>query len=168
MVLNMKRIYLLIIVLFIAFTSLFIFYYHTPKEVFFVEILKLTEEEYNNMSVRDKKDYIKDDFASFNFTLYITRLNKIKNREVHVPNFQNLINRYDINRYWYGSWTKQDNENENFIFYKHHCIIFIRGLTNEQLKDIFKEAEVRFRWEKLNGKEYRKVYNIKENLCIRE
>lgn len=162
----MKRIYLVIVILVIMSSLLFVYYYNTPKVVFSVEISELTEEEYDNVGVGNIKDPSKDDFMCFSFKLYADRLNNAKNREVQIPDFKALINGYDTERYWFGNWAKQDNENENSLYYHHQCTIFTRGLSNEQIEDIFTNAEVSIRWLKSNGKEYRKDYKIKEHLNI--
>ena len=52
----------------------------------------------------------------------------------------------NINRYWFGKVSSQDNTNENFAKYTHKFVFYSKGLDEQGIKDLFKSAEVKVSW----------------------
>lgn len=70
--------------------------------------------------------------------MHIEYPDNISNKKVELPNIYPLIDKNGENRFWSsGSSFGQDNEAENFAIYENELIIYVRGLNNVDIRNIF-------------------------------
>ena len=81
-------------------------------------------------------------------------------------NFKNLkqvLNEIDGNsRYWYGSWSSQDNESENFATYDQEFVFYAKGLSDDDIKQAFSNEKIIVSWTKHNNEQIKKEYNLSD------
>lgn len=103
-------------------------------------ISDLSDQDYQNINATYGT---KDNFKKISFVFDIKHGNKITNRVINIPDLKKIINSYDTQeRYWTGDSSNTDNANDNFAYYETNLILYTKGLSTEDIKNIFKSAEV--------------------------
>lgn len=131
-----------------------------PEITLEFNVSSLTEEEYKSVGTKGLENPIKDDFKKIDFKLKVEYSKKISNRKITVPNFKEIINSKYNDRYWFGESSSQDNKSENFAEYNESIVFYSKGLEEEEIKEIFKSAEVKISWTTDNGENQEKVFNL--------
>lgn len=78
--------------------------------------------------------------------MYIEYPDNISNRKVELPKVYSLIDKNGENRYWSGGSFGQDNEGENFAIYENELIMYARGLSDNDIRNIFFSLEGSVTW----------------------
>ena len=113
-----------------------------PEIVIEATISPVSAEEYKNIgATKDLNEPKQEDFKIFEFNFDMEHTNSMKERKIDMYNFENLkqaLNEIDGNsRYWYGSWSSQDNESENFATYDQEFVFYAKGLSDDDIKQAF-------------------------------
>lgn len=125
-----------------------------PKIKMEFNIAHLTDSDYKEVGTSELTDPTKDDFRKVEFSLKISHSRRITYRNIVIPDLKKIINSYDIKRYWYGKSSSQDNANERFATYTDSFVFYSKGLTKQQMKDMFRSASAEISWAvKYNKKE---------------
>lgn len=162
----MKKILLFLIIGFLFIIIANSCYSDTPKVDIIANLTNLSDKEFSYVGTKGIENPSKDDFINFHFRLKITNLINMRSRDVELPNFKEIINGFDIERYWAGESVRQNISNENFLYYENKYLIFKRGLDAEQLKEMFSTAEVKIIFVYENGRKCDFNYNIGEIIKI--
>ena len=112
-------------------------------------IHKLTDKEYEEVGVSGLDNPIKDDFRKAEIKVEMQHTNKIKNRKIIVPTMtelKNAINSYDMERYWFGNASEEDNENTNSAKYVFEFIFYSKGLDDNDIAMLFSDLEISASW----------------------
>lgn len=132
-----------------------------------LKVSNLTEEEFKSVGTKDLENPTKDDFRNIEFELDIEYLNKVSNKKVTVPSIKEIINSKYGNRYWFGESSSQDNEWENISNYSEKIMFYSKGLSDEEIKGIFKASEVKISWITDNDKYQEKIFNLADVIEFR-
>lgn len=125
-----------------------------------LKISNLTEEEFKSIGTKDLENPTKDDFKNIEFELDIKYSNKVSNKKVTVPSIKEIINSKYGNRYWFGECSSQDNEGENIAHYSEKIVFYSNGLSEEEIKGIFKASEVKISWITDDDENQEKTFNL--------
>jgi len=131
-------------------------------------ISKVTDVEYDSIGTQGIENPQKDDFRKFAFKLYIEYPYNIKNRKVVLPNLYILPDNDGQNRYWFGNSGSQDNEGEPFAEYFEYITMYVRGLDESKLKEIFNSQEVNISWTDSNGSFNEFSYNLGDLIVFKD
>ena len=123
-----------------------------------LSVLKLSEEDFQYIGTSGVE---KEDFRKVNFQLNVDYNSRVTNRKITVPDLREVMNSYDIERYWYGNSTKSDNPKED-VLYANDIMFYTKGLDNEGIEDVFDEAQVRVTWTDEDGSEKEEIVNLAE------
>lgn len=131
------------------------------------KISPVSDEEYSKIGAADELDNPSQaDFKMFEFDLYMEHTDAVKERTIDVYNFENLsqvLNEIDgVTRYWYGGGLRQDNKNENSATYHQDCVIYTKGLSDEEIRTAFKNEKINLSWVNGKGEEKQKEYNLSD------
>lgn len=133
-----------------------------PKISLKFNVSDLAEEEFKSLGTKELEKPTKGDFKKIEFKLGIEHSNKISNRKIIVPNIKEIINSQYEDRYWFGEVNSQDNEGENFAEYSEKIVFYSNGLNEEEIKEIFKDSEVKISWTTDNGENQEKIFNLSD------
>ena len=127
----------------------------------------VSEEEYGNIgATKDLNEPKQEDFKIFEFDFDMEHTNSVKERKIDMYNFENLkqaLNEIDGNsRYWYGSWSSQDNESENFAKYDQEFVFYAKGLSDDDIKQTFSNEKIIVSWTNHNNEQIKKEYNLSD------
>ena len=112
------------------------------------DVFNLTDEDFKAVGTKEVPGAVKEDFKNIEFTLDVEQGGNISNRKITIPDFKSIASSSstNINRYWFGKVSSQDNTNENFAKYTHKFVFYSKGLDEQGIKDLFKSAEVKVSW----------------------
>lgn len=131
-----------------------------PKISLKFTVLDSTEEEFKSVGTKDLENPIKEDFKNIELKLDVEHSSKISNRKITVPDIKKIVKSQYEDRYWFGEMYGQDNESENFARYGEKIVFYSKGLEEEEIKGIFKSAEVKISWTANNGENKEKIFNL--------
>ena len=77
----------------------------------------LTDVEFQSVGTKRLQNVLKNDFKNIQFTLDVKNSNKILNRKITVPDTEQIIKSYDMERFYGGQSFRQDNSQEKFAKY---------------------------------------------------
>lgn len=122
----------------------------------------ISEKEYKHVGTQELIDPKQEDFKVFNFTFNIKHTNDVRNRRIDMfEDWNNTLNSKDgIQRYWFGNFSEQDNESENFAVYQREFVFYAKGLSNEEIKKEFSDAKITVSWMNKNNEIIKKQYII--------
>ena len=132
-----------------------------PEIVIEATISPVSAEEYKNIgATKDLNEPKQEDFKIFEFDFDMEHTNSVKGRKIDMYNFENLkqaLNEIDGNsRYWYGSWSSQDNESENFATYDQEFVFYAKGLSDDDIKQAFSNETITILWTNHNNEQIKK------------
>lgn len=162
----MKKItFLIIFVLFLLSLSLISYKFTTKKhpeiKASFI-VSKLTDDDFNSIGTDEsKKITTKEDFRKVYISVEFINCKNLSDRKITIPDFKNLMNSYDIERYWYGQSTKLDTPTEDAA-YTYDIMFLSKNLTDEQIKSIFKDSQAIITWKNKNTNENSIKINISD------
>lgn len=128
-----------------------------------VKVSPISKEEYSRVGAT--KDIIEPkqaDFKVFEYTFNMKHSNAVTNRQIETTEyFGKTLNRIDdVDRYWSGSGSSQDNPSENFAVYKEKFVFYARGLSQEDMKNAFSDIKLTVSWNDHKDVKREKQYKI--------
>lgn len=122
-------------------------------------IAKLADEDFDKIGT---SNVAKDDFRKISFLLNVNNCSNMTNRIISVPNLKEIMNNYDIERYWYGSGTYFEHPGED-AYYKYDIMFLSRGLAgDEEIKSVFADNQIKITWTNENDKEIENIIFISD------
>jgi len=122
-------------------------------------ISKLSDSDFQEIGT---KDVTKDDFRKVKFSYDMENCGKLSNRKIAIPELRGIMNAYDVERYWYGSSTKNDNVGADYVLYSNDIMFYSKGLDNEGIKSVFKDAKINISWTDEGGKDTSDTINLSD------
>ena len=112
-------------------------------------ISNVTAEEFNGLGrTNENGETNQKDFKKLTFYFSMEHGEGVKRKIEMFNDWRTLLNEYDgLERYWGGDSTSQDNIEENFAKYHYELIFHSKGLSEAEVKGIFKEARIHVEWE---------------------
>lgn len=120
----------------------------------------LTEEEFKLVGTKGLENPTGNDFKNIEFKLEVDHSGKVSNRKIIVPSIKEIINSKYEDRYWFEESSRQDNESENFAEYSEKIVFYSNGLDEEEIKEMFKSAEVKVYWRTDDDENQEKTFNL--------
>lgn len=132
-------------------------------------ISPITTEEFNGLGrTNEYGESTKKDFKKLTFDFSIEHKEEI-NREIEMFNdWRSYLNEYDeFDRYWGGNSSSLDNVGVNFAQYDYELIFYTKGLSEEDIREIFEEARIYVTWE-VNEESKTMEYSIADSIKFEE
>ena len=134
-----------------------------PEPVFISTIISgITLEDYKETANDNTEAPNLNDFRKIQFKLYIEYPNNIKNKKVEIPNLEMLKISDEENRLRGGSTFERNNEAENFAVYEYEFIFDVKGLNDDDIKNMLNSRETSVSWVDSNNYTFEYNYNIGE------
>lgn len=126
------------------------------------KVSPISSEEYSSVGTKGLDEPKKDDFKVFDFSFKMDHSDAVNNRQVQIfENWRNTINGIDgIERYWYGSSSKQDNASQNFAEYHQQFVFYGKGLNDKDIEEAFNDAMITVLWTDKHNTEQKEQYII--------
>lgn len=124
------------------------------KATFTISIL--TDKDFEDVGTSGE---VKEDFRKVHFLLEVNNCTNISNRKISIPNFKEVMNTYDIERYWFGKYSASDSPDEDAL-YTNDIMFLSKGLTEEDIKSIFKGSKISITWDNKKGAEINKTIDL--------
>ena len=138
-----------------------------PEIEFSVTVSPVSEKEYKKIGAT--KDFVEskqEDFKLFEFNLNMKHTDLVKERNIEMYKFDNMnqaIDEIDDNsRFWYGSWSIQGNESENFATYNQDLVFYAKDLSDNDIKKAFSNEKITISWINHKNEKIRKEYNLSD------
>lgn len=131
-----------------------------PKVNLTLKISDLTEEEFKEIGTKEIENATRKDFKKAEFILEAEFSYKVIDRKIEIPSIKSIISSIPGERYWYGSSNSQDNIGEKVAKYNEKVVFLSKGLEDDEIKDIFKGAEVKITWSELKDNVNEKTMNL--------
>jgi len=145
----------IIIALYLSLSH-YIFHQPPPDIKAYVSIHHLTDEDFDQIGT---PNVVKEDFRKVNFSLYLNHFSTITQRDISIPNLKEIMNIYDIERYWYGNSTYSDNPGED-AYYLYDIMFLSKGLNEEEIKSVFKDHQIEITWTDEDGLAVNTIINL--------
>ncbi|MBD7944822.1 hypothetical protein MKZ20_00785 [Psychrobacillus sp. FSL K6-2684] len=116
-------------------------------------ISNLTEEDFNTLGRPvEYSESKKEDFKKLTFNFYMEHKSDTERKIEMFDNWSGVLDNHDqIKRYWGGKGTSQDNSEESFAEYQYELTFYSKGLSEEDIKEIFNESEIVVEWTNGDG-----------------
>lgn len=116
----------------------------------------LTDDDFKEVGT---KENVKNDFRKVLFTLMVKYDTNISNRSISVPDLKNVMNSYDAQRYWFGTYATSDNPTEDAL-YTYEIMFLSKDMTNDTIKSMFSDSNISITWTDKDGQENSKIINL--------
>ncbi|GIN85793.1 hypothetical protein J6TS2_21790 [Heyndrickxia sporothermodurans] len=117
----------------------------------YAQVSKIDDQEMANIGAKELTNSTKGDFRKFTFDLSIIHLENVVSQTINFPeNWAKLIDSNGKDRYWYGSDSNQENEND--VYYTNEFIFYSKGLSKEEIKKAYQSAIINISWLTKEGK----------------
>lgn len=132
-------------------------------------ISNITAEEFNGLGgTNEYGESNQKDFKKLTFDFSMEHGEGVKRKIEMFNDWRTLLNEYeDIERYWGGDSTSEDNIEENFAKYHYELIFYSKGLSEAEVKGIFKEASIHVEW-KADEETKTREYFIGDNMNFKD
>ena len=125
----------------------------------------VTDEQYRSIgATKDLIDPKREDFKAYKLNFYMEHYDSVKDRKIEMYDFGELIealNNVDgISRYWTGGWSSRDNESENFASYDHEFNLYTKGLSEDEIRNAFKNKKITVSWKNSENEQINKEFNL--------
>lgn len=127
----------------------------------------LSEEEFKCISDRDK--YKIEDLKYYELKVEGRKLNDVEVRKSSVPEerfIKHALVEYEPNIWALLNSFSQDNKSENFFIYEYKFLLNMKGISEDELRDVLKEFEVKIYIKNKDGYEVEEECNLGLNLSI--
>ena len=128
-----------------------------------VKVSSISGDEYSKVgATKDLIEPKQEDFKVLEYTFNIKHTDAVTNRQIEsFEDWRKTLNSIDeIDRYWYGSASSQDNASENFAEYQYKLVYYAKGLSEEDIKKAFSDAKLTVSWTDNNNEQEEKQYKI--------
>lgn len=126
-------------------------------------VSQLSEEDFTFVGMKDGN---KDDFRKVHFSLTIENSASMLNRTVNIPDLKEIMNSFDIERYWYGDYSAKDNATED-VEYTYDIMFLSKDLSDEDIKTIFEDRQVVIVWNDKKDIVEKEVYKLSELILFK-
>jgi len=118
-------------------------------------ISNITAEEFDDLGgTQEYGEATEKDFKKLTFDFSMEHNEKVERKIEMFNDWRTLLNEYDgFERYWGGESSSQDNIEEDFAKYHYELIFFTKGLSEAEIRGIFKEATIHVEWKDVEGTE---------------
>ncbi|MCA1054124.1 hypothetical protein LCM10_03925 [Rossellomorea aquimaris] len=124
----------------------------------------MSEEEFNQISIKGLNKPSRDDFRKLTFDLNIEHLENVVERGITFPDYETWKHSLDSidgkKRYWVGRGTEQNNDGEKMVRYHREIIIYSNGLSNEEIQEAFQDIVVEVYLKREDGMPIEKTYRV--------
>ena len=138
-------------------------YKNNPQINVEFNVSNLNDEEYMYVGTKGIDNPTKNDFKNIEFSLDVTNSDAISNRNITIPNLKKVSNSYDKERYWFGPSDIDDSPMNKYAKYSRQFVFYSKGLTEQDIKNIFNSSEVKISWTTSSGKDEEKIIKLGEN-----
>lgn len=128
-------------------------YTDTPEVTTVFKFSRLSDDDFKEVGAEDAT---KDDFRKVNFSVTVNYSEDMSDRKIYIPDLKEIMNTYDIERYWYGQYSSKDTP-EDDAEYIYDIMFLSKNLSDEDIKKIFKEAQINVTWNKSGKEEMRRI-----------
>ncbi|QAA34427.1 M56 family metallopeptidase [Clostridium manihotivorum] len=120
----------------------------------------LTDEEYGEVGTKELKSASKDDFRKLYLKVEIANAKNVSSKLLEVPESEDIVKPLNNsnNRFWFGPSSYQNNDSEDFATAERTPIIYYKGLSDDEVKELLKTIKIEVGWTNEDGSEYRKEY----------
>ncbi|MFQ6388356.1 hypothetical protein ACLNAR_11280 [Priestia aryabhattai] len=118
-----------------------------PKVSVSTTVKPLTKKEFSEVETSELANPSKEDFRSVRMILTLRGTDSLSDIQVKLPHYREAFNNIKDDRqirYWFGSGADEEQENKNI--YTREFILYTKGLTDKQIKDILAAAKVKTSW----------------------
>lgn len=136
-----------------------------------INVSPVTDDEYSKVgATKDLKEPKQGDFKSLEYTLHMEHSDDVTIRQIEsFDGWKEALNGIDdIDRYWYGSASSQDNTSQNFAEYYYQLVYYAKGLSEADIKKAFSDAKITVAWTDKENQQIEKQYNIAELIEFRK
>ncbi len=117
---------------------------------------ELSDEDFQDIGT---KGYVKEDFRKVNLNVRVKNSSNITDRTLTIPDLKNIMNSYDMERYWYGQYTTEDNPGKDAC-YTYDIMFLSKGLSEDDIANIFKASVITVTWTDKSTKENKSIINL--------
>lgn len=128
-----------------------------------VIVSSVSDDEFSEVGATKKLTEPKqEDFKTLEYTLRMEHSDDVTIRQIEsFGDWKNVLNGIDdIERYWYGSASSQDNTSENFAEYYYQLVYYAKGLSEADIKKAFSNSKITVAWTDDENGQIEKQYNI--------
>ena len=114
-----------------------------------VKVSPISKEEYSKVgATMDLIEPKQADFKVLEYTFNMKHSNAVTNRQIETTKYfgKVLESIDDMDRYWSGGGSSQDNPSENFAVYNEKFIFYAKGLSDEDIKHAFRDIKLTVSW----------------------
>ncbi|AJI21823.1 hypothetical protein H8R29_17160 [Priestia megaterium] len=118
-----------------------------PKVSVSTTVKPLTKKEFSEVGTSGLTSSSKKDFHTVHMILTLRGTDYLSNIQVKLPNYKEAFNNIKDDqqiRYWFGSGADKEQENKNI--YTREFVLYTKGLTDKQIKEILSAAKVKTSW----------------------
>ncbi len=125
---------------------------------------ELSDDDYKSIGTEGLENPKKEDFRNIEFTLDVKHSEDITDRNIVVPDIKQVVIAKDPDRYRFGSYSQQDNPQENFAHYGYSFVLYTQGLDEQGIRDIFDSLDVRVAYTDKNDVYQEEVFMLSDIL----
>lgn len=128
-------------------------------------ISKLSEEQYDDIGTNGLENQTIDDFRKLTFKFKMEHSHG-KSPKVNFPedtSWKQAINSIDdIDRYWFGEFSKHAGDTKNAASYNGQFVFYSKGLSEDEMRKAFVSTIINVAWTTEEGNSYEKEYIISD------
>ena len=129
---------------------------------------ELSDEDYESVGTAGLENPKKEEFKKIEFSLEVKQSNEITDRSIVVPDIKKVVNSKDPERYWSGSFSRQDNPQENFARYDYSFVLYTKELDEQEIRDLFESEKVRISYTDKNDVYKEEAFTLSDILQFKE
>ncbi len=152
---NKRFIFLLIMILFLSGCK-FQGTNSDPEINAIFTISELSNKDFDDIGT---KGFNIEDFRKVNISITVKNNTNITDREISLPNIKDVMNSYDIERYWYGEYVTSNNPNED-AEYRYDIMFLSKGLSEDDIKSVFTDSNIIVSWTSKEDKKEKRTINL--------
>ncbi|WP_313163174.1 hypothetical protein [Sedimentibacter sp.] len=140
-----------------------------PEPIYISAIVSgITYDEYKKTGGESPDAPDLSDYRKIKFELYVEFPDNIKNRKIETSGLAMIKKGNEENRLRGGGTFERDNEAENFAIYEEEIVFDARGLTDDDIINIFKTREASVSWTDSDNNYIKYEYDIGEIIEIKD
>jgi LPS O-antigen subunit length determinant protein (WzzB/FepE family) len=136
-----------------------------PKIEVAAIIAKLSEEQFDDIGTNGLENLTIDDFRKLTFNFKMEHSPE-KSFKVNFPDdtsWKQAINSIDeLDRYWFGEFSKHADDMENAVSYNGEFIFYSKGLSEDEMRKAFDSIIINVSMTTEEGNSYEKEYIISD------
>ena len=125
----------------------------------------LSEEQFDDIGTNGLENQTIDDFRKLTFKFKMEHYHG-KSLKVNFPedtSWKQSINSIDdIDRYWFGEFSKHAGDTKNAASYNGQFVFYSKGLSEDEMRKAFVSTIINVAWTTEEGNSYEKEYIISD------